>query len=189
MSRKGPLLLREAAAAAAAAAASSTVFYGWPTGTPFESITLEQANAFVATAVKSKEGEVLGDWKGKPVVKRVGKYGPYVTWGDVRLSLGKGEVEALEAIGGRLDAVAAAATAAAAAGTPTTGVLRTFKDYEIKHGPYGPYIYKPALKKRQFVSLPKHLKPEDLKESEVAELYKKGLEAKKRRPAVTAEKN
>jgi topoisomerase IA-like protein len=106
-------------------------------------------------------------------MKRVGKFGPYVTWGDVRLSLKAGDVESIEALGGRLDAVAAA---------PPSSVLRAFKEYEIKVGPYGPYIYKPALKKRQFVSVPKGTNMEDLKESEVAELYKKGLALKKARP-------
>jgi DNA topoisomerase-1 len=196
LSKKGPLLLRELATGAGAGAGAkakataktsetTAVFYGWPAGIPFESITLEQANAFVATAAKAKEGELLGEWKGNPVIKRVGKFGPYVVWGDVRLTLKAGDVESIEAIGGRLDAVAAAPAGAG-------GILRTFKEYEIKVGQYGPYIYKPALKKRQFVSVPKGTKIEDLKESEVAELYKKGLELKKtkapfaKKPAATA---
>jgi DNA topoisomerase I len=188
LSKKGPLLLREfaaagggagagaaaTAAAATATAAPTTTFYGWPPGIPFESITLEQATAFLATAAKSKEGEILGDWKGQPVLKRVGKFGPYVTWGDIRLTLKPGDVEDVAAMGGRLDALAAAKT------TTPTGILRTFKEYEIKIGPYGPYIYKPALKKRQFVSVPKGTVIESITEKEVAELYKKGLEAKKK---------
>jgi DNA topoisomerase-1 len=196
LSKKGPLLLRELATGAGAGAGAkakataktsetTAVFYGWPAGISFESITLEQANAFVATASKAKEGDLLGEWKGKPVIKRVGKFGPYVVWGDVRLSLKAGDVESIEAIGGRLDAVAAAPAGAG-------GILRTFKEYEIKVGQYGPYIYKPALQKRQFVSVPKGTKIEDLKESDVAELYKKGLELKKtkapfaKKPAATA---
>jgi hypothetical protein len=39
---------------------------------------------------------------------------------------------------------------------------------------------KPALKKPQFVSLPKGIDPQSLKETEVAALYKLGLEEKKR---------
>jgi DNA topoisomerase-1 len=193
LSRKGPLLLREVAPAVGGAgvpkgkaAKSTATFYGWPKGIPFESITLEQANAFVATAAEAKEGEQIGEWKGKPLVKKTGRFGAYVTWGTgddvVRMSLKEGDLEAIEVLGGRIDALIAAKE------TSPTGVLKTFKEYEIKVGPYGPYIYKPALKKRQFVGLPKGITQEaiaTLKESDVAEMYKQGLEAKKRAPKRT----
>jgi DNA topoisomerase-1 len=193
LSRKGPLLLREVPEAAGGAGAgapkaktkvkSTAVFYGWPSRIPFESITLEQANAFVATAAASKEGEQIGIWKGQPLLKKTGRFGAYVTWGTgdeaVRMSLKEGDLEAIEVLGGRLDALAAAKEA-----TPT-GVLKTFKEYEIKVGPYGPYIYKPALKKRQFVGLPKGVDVATLKEADVAELYKQGLATKKRAPKGT----
>jgi DNA topoisomerase-1 len=197
LSRKGPLLLREVPEAAGGAGAgagapkgkgakstkSTAIFYGWPSGTPFESITVEQANAFVATAAASKEGEQIGIWKGLPLIKKTGRFGAYVTWGTgddaVRMSLKEGDLEAIEVLGGRLDALAAAKEAA------PTGVLKTFKEYEIKVGPYGPYIYKPALKKRQFVGLPKGVDVATLKEADVAELYKQGLATKKRAPKGT----
>ena len=189
LSRKGPILLRETVVAGATAAgagagagaktkkaaAANTVFYGWPSSVPFESITLEQAQAFLATATKAKEGEQIGEWKGQPLVKKTGRFGTYVVWNDVRMSLKEGDVESIEALGGRLDALAVAKAAA------PSGSLRTFKEYEIKVGPYGPYICKPALKKRQFVSLPKGAIVEDLKESDVAEMYKQGLAFKKRK--------
>ena len=199
LSRKGPLLLREVPEAAGGAGAgagagapkgkgakstkSTAIFYGWPSRIPFESITVEQANAFVATASASKEGEQIGIWKGLPLIKKTGRFGAYVTWGTgddaVRMSLKDGDLEAIEVLGGRLDALAAAKEAS------PTGVLKTFKEYEIKVGPYGPYIYKPALKKRQFVGLLKGVDPSTLKEADVAELYKQGLVAKKRAPKGT----
>jgi topoisomerase IA-like protein len=55
-----------------------------------------------------------------------------------------------------------------------------FKEFVIRTGPYGPYIMKTTLKKPQFVSLPKGVDPNSLKETEVAALYKLGLEEKKR---------
>jgi topoisomerase IA-like protein len=60
------------------------------------------------------------------------------------------------------------------------GVIQTFKEFVIRTGPYGPYIMKPALKKPQFVSLPKGIDPSSLKEKEVEALYRLGLEEKKR---------
>jgi topoisomerase IA-like protein len=60
-----------------------------------------------------------------------------------------------------------------------SGVLRTFKEYEIRTGPYGPYIYKTTLKTRVFASLPKDIKVEGLTDADAATLYKAGLEAKK----------
>jgi topoisomerase IA-like protein len=55
-----------------------------------------------------------------------------------------------------------------------------FKEFVIRTGSYGPYIMKTTLKKPQFVSLPKGVDPNSLKEAEVAALYKLGLEEKKR---------
>ena len=62
-------------------------------------------------------------------------------------------------------------------------MIQTFKEFVIRTGAYGPYIMKPALKKPQFVSLPKGVDPATLKEAEVAALYRLGLEEKKSRGA------
>jgi topoisomerase IA-like protein len=62
-----------------------------------------------------------------------------------------------------------------------SGLLRSFKEYEIRTGPYGPYIYKTTLKTRVFASLPKDIKVDALTEADAATLYKAGLEAKKKK--------
>jgi len=161
MSKKGPLLLTEGATK------ETTVFHGWPAGVLFEDVTEELALAFKSSAAIKAEGEVMGDWKGEPVIRRTGKFGPYVKVGSVTLSLSPQDT--WTSIQEKLEEKAAA----------PSGVLRTFKEYEIRTGPYGPYIYKTTLKTRVFASLPKDIKVDALTEADAATLYKAGLEAKK----------
>jgi DNA topoisomerase-1 len=158
MSKKGPVLLTEGATKEA------TVFHGWPPGILFESMTEEIALAFKSSAA---EGEVLGQWKGESVLRRTGKFGPYVKVGAVTLSLSPQDTWA--SVQEKLEEKAAGGA----------GVLRTFKEYEIRTGPYGPYIYKTTLKNRLFASLPKDIKVDVLTDADAATLYKAGLEAKK----------
>jgi len=161
MSKKGPLLLTEGATK------EDTVFHGWPTGVLFDAMTEEIAQAQMSRAKEVAEGEVLGEWNGEPVVKRIGKFGPYVKVGGVTLSVGP--LDTLETIVEKLEAKKE---------TPS-GILKTFKEYEIRTGAYGPYIYKTTLKTRLFASLPKDIKVEGLTDADAATLYKAGLEAKK----------
>ena len=163
MSKKGPLLLTEGATK------ETTVFHGWPAGVLFESMTEEMALAFKSSAAKAAEGEVMGDWKGEPVIRRTGKFGPYVKVGSVTLSLSPQDT--WDTVQEKLEGKAAA----------PSGLLRTFKEYEIRTGPYGPYIYKTTLKTRVFASLPKDIKVDALTEADAATLYKAGLEAKKKK--------
>jgi DNA topoisomerase-1 len=65
MSKKGPLLLKEGATKA-----DATVFYGWPEGATWESITEEEALAFVAT--KSAEKAAAGPPAG--ILKQIGPF-------------------------------------------------------------------------------------------------------------------
>jgi DNA topoisomerase-1 len=163
MSKKGPLLLTEGATK------ETTVFHGWPAGVLFESMTEELALSFKSSAATKAEGEVMGDWKGEPVIRRTGKFGPYVKVGSVTLSLSPQDT--WETIQEKLEGKAAGGS----------GLLRTFKEYEIRTGPYGPYIYKTTLKTRVFASLPKDIKVDALTEADAATLYKAGLEAKKKK--------
>ena len=165
LSKKGPLLLR-------GTTKEDTVFYGWPSSAggkaiTFSDMTEELARAFLATVatVTATTSEV---WNGHPLLQKTGPHGPYVRWNNVTLSV-KAD-ESLDSIKERL----------IAKGTTPTGPLKTFKDYVIRSGPYGPYILKPALKKPQFVSVPKTITIDTLTESEVAALYTQGLAAKKR---------
>jgi DNA topoisomerase-1 len=152
ISKKGPLILRENST-------DKTVpptFYGWPAGLAFQDITEEAVKAFVATAQTT-----LGTWRGHPIIKKKGKFGPYVQAGDTIASIE--ETDTVEQIGEKLTAKA---------DKPATTPLKTFKEYAIYNGQYGPYIIKPALKQRKFVGVPKGVKIETLTEAEVDAIYK-----------------
>jgi DNA topoisomerase-1 len=161
MSKKGPLLLTEGATK------EETVFHGWPTGILFDAMTEELARAHMGRAKEVAEGEVLGQWNGQDVIKRTGKFGPYVKVGAINLSVGP--LDTLDTIVEKLEAKKEV----------PSGILKTFKEYEIRTGAYGPYIYKTTLKNRLFASLPKDIKVEGLTDADAATLYKAGLEAKK----------
>jgi DNA topoisomerase-1 len=161
--KKGPLLLKEGATKA------DTVFYGWPKKATWDSLTDEEAHAFVKS--HQELGETLGEWKGTPMIRKKGKFGEYVQWGAISVSLVQGE--SLEALQARLEAKEAGGSA----------VLATFASYVIRNGPYGPYIMKTSVQKKQYVSLPKGVDPSALTEKEVAALYHLGLQSKKKRPS------
>ena len=158
MSKKGPLLLIEGI---------DTKFFGWPSGVAFQDITESVARAHMASTVAANTGEQIGTWKEKPVIKKVGKFGPYVQVGDINLSITTEDTWAT--IQAKLEAKGEG------------GVLKATKEYEFKSGPYGPYMYKTALKKRVFVSVPKDTPIQHLSDAEAEALYKAGLEAKKKK--------
>ena len=161
--KKGPLLLKEGTK-------GDTVFYGWPKKATWDSLTDEEAHAFVKSHTKEQEEEI-GEWKGTPMIRKKGKFGEYVQWGTVSVSLVQGE--SLEALQARLEAKE----------TGGSAVLATFASYVIRNGPYGPYIMKTSVQKKQYVSLPKGVDPAALTEKEVAALYQLGLQSKKKRPS------
>ena len=163
--KKGPLLLKEGATKA------DTVFYGWPKKATWDSLTDEEAHAFVKSHTKEQAGVEMGEWKGTPMIRKKGKFGEYVQWGTISVSLVQGE--SLEALQARLEAKEAGGSA----------VLATFASYVIRNGPYGPYIMKTSVQKKQYVSLPKGVDPAALTEKEVAALYQLGLQSKKKRPS------
>jgi DNA topoisomerase-1 len=163
MSKKGPLLLTEGATK------EDTIFHGWPQGVLFDAMTEELAKEFLLKVNEVAQGEAMGEWNGEPVIRRTGKFGPYVKVGDVTVSLSPQDT--IETVIAKLEAKK---------GGGGGGVLRTFKEYEIRTGPYGPYIYKTTLKNRLFASLPKDIKIEELTEVDAGVLYKAGLEAKKK---------
>ena len=170
LSKKGPLLLR-------GTTKEDTVFYGWPSpegkAIAFSDMTEEIARAFLAAAAAAVAAVEV--WNGHPLIRKTGPHGPYVRWNGTTLS-----VKADESLDSIKERLTAKTTVVAGATGATTGPLKTFKDYVIRSGPYGPYILKPALKKPQFVSVPKTVTIDTLTESEVAALYTQGLAAKKR---------
>jgi len=164
-SKKGPILLMEGGTKEA------TQFFGWPKDTTFDQITEEQAIQFQKDQNILRSGSDFGEWNGNRIQKRSGKFGSYLQSGSISIPFQ--ENEPIEETVRRFEAKQAGGGGAA-------GVIQTFKEFMIRAGPYGPYIMKPALKKPQFVSLPKGIDPQSLKETEVAALYKLGLEGKKR---------
>jgi DNA topoisomerase-1 len=162
LGKKGPLLLQEAVDQDK----DKTVFYGWPDGIAFPALTAEQARAFAQQTQKEKGGETLGDYEGSPVVKRQGKFGWYVEWKDKKVSC-EAE-ECLESIQLKLKEKA-------------TAVIRTVGSFEIRQGPYGPYMFKTSLKgpSRKFVSVPQGVDIQTISEKDLELVYKAGLDSKK----------
>lgn len=161
-SKKGPLLLRERNKK------EDTTFFGWPKGVTFEKMTEEIARAFIEEEEMKRKGDLLGEWKEQPIIKKSGKFGTYLQCGEISIPFQ--EDETVEQIIERFEAKQ----------TGGNNVIKTFKDYVIRTGQYGPYIMKTSLKKAQFVSLPKEVDPTKLALKDVEALYKMGLESKKK---------
>jgi DNA topoisomerase-1 len=158
-SKKGPLLLIENE--------NSTEFIGWPVGVAFEEMTEEKALQYQAREKEKKKGNEIGKWGEEPIIKKSGKFGDYFQCGAVSIPF---EEELLEKTIERLEAKK----------NGENGIIKSFKQYVIRTGPYGPYIMKTSLKKPQFVSLPKGIDVSGLLEKDVEGLYQIGLDAKKK---------
>lgn len=113
--------------------------------------------------------KLLGKYKGIDLFLRTGKYGPYLTWGDNKKSLGhlksKGQGQT-DAINTDVDAVECSyddavlhietTAAPVAASTTNPAILREINSYtSVRTGQYGPYIYykNPKMTTPAFVSL------------------------------------
>ena len=158
--KKGPLLLKEGKTK------EDTVFYGWPEGVAFEDLTEEEAISFANNAGQAKQGESLGTYEGHPIIKKSGKFGPYIVWNGKNLSL-KPE-DTLETIITNLKAKQE--------GSKVIGA------YTIQNGPYGLYMFKTAVigSSRKFVSVPASLDLEILTEAGLTTIFQEGLKAKAR---------
>jgi DNA topoisomerase-1 len=159
ISAKGPLLLKEGATK------EETVFYGWPGNKGFSDLTDEEAKAFVASVVSQKQGDTLGEWNGHQVIKKKGPYGFYAEWNGVKVNLAEGD--ALEAIIVKIQGKQE---------NPT----RTIGPFQVKTGPYGPYLMKAGSGKGkpQYVSIPKGTDIEGLTAQQAGEIFEAGLKAK-----------
>jgi DNA topoisomerase I len=161
MSGKGPLLLKEGATK------EETVFYGWPSSIKrgFAELTEAEALAFVASVVSQKQGDLLGEWNGHSIVKKKGPYGFYVDWNGMKINLADGDT--LETIIVKIRAKQE---------NPT----RVLGPFQIKTGPYGPYLMKmgQGKAKPQYVSIPKETNIESLTAQQAGEIFEAGLKAK-----------
>jgi DNA topoisomerase I len=161
-SKKGPLLLVEGKTK------EETQFLGWPQGIAFDALTEEMALKFKEDSIRKKEGQASGEWNGKPIHKKTGKFGEYLQCGEISIPyIAQEEPEKTQE---RFEKKA----------NGETGILKQFKEYVIRTGQYGPYVMKTSLKKPQFVSLPKGVDITNLTEKDVEALYKTGMESKKK---------
>ena len=163
MTKKGPLLLREDAAGDK----DKTTFYGWPTGMGFEELTEEAARKFAETAGAERTGLTLGTHEGHPVVRKSGKFGVYAEWNGKTTSCSAQDT--LEAIVQKFQATA-------------SNVLRQVGQFEIRSGPYGPYMFKKDITgpKRAFVSVPAHVNIQEVNEAQLIAIFQHELQNKAR---------
>jgi DNA topoisomerase-1 len=160
ISKKGPLLLIEGKTK------TDTKFLGWPSGIDFQAMTEEIALKFKKGEEEKADKSIIGEWNGDKITKKSGKFGEYLQVGDV--SIPYIEDETIDKTHERLNSKK----------NGNSNTIKTYKEYEIKNGQYGPYIIKPKLKKIQFVSIPKGITIDNLTEKDVEALYKAGLEKK-----------
>ena len=164
---KGPLLLKEGATK------DATVFYGWPPSKKgFQELTEEEAKAFVATVQSQKQGDVMGEFNGNTVLKKKGPYGLYAECNGLRVNLV--EDDTLETVILKLRAKNESPT-------------RTLGPFQIKTGPYGPYLMKTGAAanptkgsgaKPQFVSIPEGTDLDTLTAQEAGVIFEAGLKTK-----------
>jgi DNA topoisomerase-1 len=156
--KKGPLLLKEGKTK------EDTVFYGWPEGVAFEDLTEEEAAKFANVAGQAKQGMILGTYEDHPILKKSGKFGPYIVWNGNNLSY-KPE-DTLETIITNLKA--------------KQDGKKLIGAYTIQNGPYGLYMFKSAVvgPSRKFVSVPASLDLDSVTESDLNTIFQEGLKSK-----------
>jgi DNA topoisomerase-1 len=161
LGKKGPLLLKEGMDGKK----EDTVFYGWPAGTSFMTITEEEVKNFVDKVATDKEGFKMGEHEGFPVVRKQGKFGFYVEWNGKTTSCQ--QTDTFEQILEKLQSV-------------NSSVLRKVGEFEIRQGPYGPYMFKPALtgSYRKFVSVPSTIDIQTVTEKDCIGIFQAGLKQK-----------
>jgi DNA topoisomerase-1 len=157
--RKGPLLMREDPSGNK----DATQFYGWPSGLGFEQMTLAKAQAHI-TSLSSQ----LGEHDGEPILLKAGPYGKYIEHKTVKIPY-KDVGEKLDDIIKRLEEKGVAADGA-----------RIVGGFEIRVGPYGPYMFKRDVAKKQFVSVPAGVNLDTLTVAAATALFQAGIAAKAR---------
>jgi DNA topoisomerase-1 len=150
MSSKGPLLVQEGKTKTDKAS-----FYTIPADTDITSLTKETALALMK-AIES-DGK-LGEYDGKPIMKRKGPFGEYLAAGELKIPFVEGDT--LEVILQKFNTKKKGAESLIRVGP-----------YIFKVGQYGPYMYKESLKKKVFVSVPASINPKTLTEAEATALY------------------
>ena len=165
MTGKGPLLLKEDLAGNK----DKTIFYGWPPGKQLQSITEEEALAFIQEKSKQMAGDSMGEYNGHEILKKKGPYGPYAECNGVRVNCLPDT--SLEDIIVKLQA-------------KQESPARTLGPFQIRTGQYGPYLMKSSgsttssSKKPVCVSIPKGTDLDTLTAQQAGEIFEAGLKAK-----------
>lgn len=160
--KKGPLLMREDPSGNK----DATQFYGWPSGVSFDHISLTTAEAHISAL-----SSTIGEHDGEPIYLKAGPYGKYIEHKGTKIPYkdGGGAAETLDSIIKRLDEKGAAAAEA-----------RVVGGFEIRVGPYGPYMFKKDAVKKQFVSVPSGVNIDGLTVAAATAIFQAGLAAKAR---------
>ena len=159
--KKGCLLLKESPDKDK----EKTVFYGWPAGTAFNDLTLEKAREFVLINEKGKLGDTVGEIDGFPVIKKKGPYGWYAECNGKKVACQ--EDATIEKLTEQFQ-------------NQESATLKVIGQFEIRKGPYGPYMFKSAAAKKEFVSIPPSVNIEELNEAACIAIFQHGLQQKAR---------
>jgi hypothetical protein len=162
LTAKGPLLLKEGVTK------EETIFYGWPATLKkgLHEISEEEVLQHIGSTTKQKQGDAVGEWNGHTIYKKKGPYGEYAEWNGVRVNL---------VVGDDVDAIIAKVQAKQENPTKTVG------PFQIKTGPYGPYLQKSGSAKGakpQYVSIPKDTNIDELTAQQAGDIFEAGLKAK-----------
>ena len=174
LSRKGPLFVKEPETEGGKA-----TFAPLPNSVTFETATLVDAETAFVTAVETAKGELIGMLETQEIRKKKGPYGLYIECGTTRIPY-KGET--LEQLQEKLQAKITFAQT-------ETAFERKVGDFIIRKGPYGLYLYKHALVKKQFAKFTKtEAEAKTITATELATMYSAGLAAKRKKPFVKKDK-
>ena len=165
MTGKGPLLLKEDLDGNK----DKTIFYGWPPGKQLQTITEEEALAFIQEKSKQMAGDSMGEYNGHQILKKKGPYGLYAECNGVRVNCLPDT--SLEDIIVKLQA-------------KQESPAKTLGPFQIRTGQYGPYLMKSSgsttssSKKPVCVSIPKGTDLDTLTAQQAGEIFEAGLKAK-----------
>ena len=170
LSKKGPLLLIEGANK------EDTVFYGWPEGATFTTITEEQATAHVDQQKKERAQESIGDFESVPMVKKSGKFGTYISCGTANVPWTAEDT--VDTIREKFRA-------------KQQSMLGAVGPFEFRKGPYGVYMFKKDISAnmRKFVTVPAGVNVKTLTPASATALYQAGLQQKAKAKAYGYKKN
>ena len=167
LSKKGPLLLKE----------ETKEFAALPSGSSFETVTLQQAK----NSYKLKDGFDFGSYEGMPLLKKKGPYGFYVQYD--KLNVPCKPDDTVESI---IEKIKQKQTQSQPQKDEQGNEIEAAKpyerkvgDYTIKKGPYGLYFFKHTLKKATFVTFPKESDPDKVTPQDMPALFQLGMNAKK----------